>query len=221
MSLQQWTALEEEARQRVPNAEGTRYMDVDDRVRDEVCRLFILSNYDVMTLLTNVVQSLQHVGRHDVGLLRNENSTAFTVTQSSAYGRQGADEVERRRYDVRQAIERINAAGDTAERRFNAAALTHLALAPPPKPVPAPQQPLGHPFEKTAYEQVLDSIAATRQASRSPGGRRSASASGANKSRSGRPPSGYNGSYLLRRYGGSYDPQCQYSHYRYHGLPKK
>lgn len=210
----------------VPNMEGTRYLEVDERVRDEVCKLYILSNYDVGTLMANIVQSLQHVGRHDVGLLRNDNRTAFTITQSPGYARQGDTPVEHRRHAVADAVARINAAGAEAERAFAEAAQQASSAAPPPAaPAVASAPPA---FRKSAYELLMEQVAAIRKAERSPQSRRTASPQGPPKRSSGGSaaaaagpyPAAYNGSYLLRRYGGTFDPQRQYNHYRYHGLPQ-
>lgn len=216
--------MESEMCRPVPSMEGTRYLEVEEKVRDEVCRLFILSNYDVGTLMTNIAQSLQHVGRHDIGLLRNDESTAFTLTQSVAYGRQGTTEVEQRRSAVADAVERINQVGLRAETEFAQAAQQLMAprsveaAAAARKAAAVSAAPLA--FRKSAYEVLMEQVAATRRGS-SPQARRSASFGGQQKRKGSKgegAPSSSN-SYLLQRYGGSYDPQRQYSHYRYHGLP--
>ncbi|KAG5509347.1 hypothetical protein JKF63_06657 [Porcisia hertigi] len=223
ISVEAWRTLESATHKQVPNVEGTRYLAVEERVRDEVCRLLILSDYDVGTLMTNIVQSLQHVGRHDVGLLRNENSTAFTLTQSAAYARQGDTPVEQRCHAVADAIERINQSGIEAERAFVEEAHRMTVTAPPVAPVKSAPVAAPPSFRKSAYEVIMEQIAATRRR-RSPQKRRTASPEGRRGRAAGgagslEHPVSYNGSYLLRRYGGTYDPQSQYSHYRKYGLP--
>ncbi|KAG5483272.1 hypothetical protein LSCM1_04814 [Leishmania martiniquensis] len=223
ISVDAWQKLESTAPEKVPNMAATRYLAVEERVRDEVCRLFILSGYDVGTLIANVVQSLQHVGRHDVGLLRNENSTAFTITQSVAYARQADTPVEQRRYDAAEAIERINQAGREAERTLSEMAQWVTANRRPAAPVRNAPMASAPTLRKSAYELLMEQITATRRGrgrqnprASSPERRPKCAARGAE---CGEYPHSYNGSYLLRRYGGSYDPQRQYSHYRYYGLP--
>lgn len=237
ISLETWLALESDVRRPVPNMEATRYLEVEERVRDEVCRLFILSHYDVGTLMANVAQSLQHVGRHDVGLLRNENSTAFTLTQSAAYARQGETEAEQRRHAVLDAVERINHVGAHAERDFAISAQqlvnapgapagaskcpTHTAGAAAASPALPPA------FRKSAYEVLMEQVAAARRGGAVAGGR--AASAGGRVRRPGTRNEGRTSaaaaaaastnSYLLQRYSGNFDPQRQYSHYRYHGLP--
>ncbi|CAJ1987276.1 hypothetical protein conserved [Leishmania donovani] len=223
ISVEAWRTLEGATREPVPNLAATRYLAVEERVRDEVCRLFILSEYDVGTLMVNIVQSLQHVGRHDVGLLRNDNSTAFTITQSTAHARQGDTLVEQRRHAVADAIERINQAGSDAERAFAEVAQRVAATAPPAAPAKDAPTAAAPAFRKSAYELLMEQIAATRRG-RSPQNRRIASPEERPKRAAGGAgcveyPTSYNGSYLLRRYGGTYDPQRQYSHYRYYGFP--
>lgn len=223
ISVEAWRTLESATREPVPNMEATRYLSVEERVRDEVCRLFILSEYDVGTLMVNIAQSLQHVGRHDVGLLRNENNTAFTITQSAAHGRQGDTLVEQRRYAVADAVARINQAGSDAERAFAEVAQRGAETAPPAAPVKDTPTAAAPAFRKSAYELLMEQIAATRRG-RSPQNRRIASPEERPKRAAGGAgcveyPTSYNGSYLLRRYGGTYDPQRQYSHYRYYGCP--
>lgn len=202
---------------------ATRYLAVEERVRDEVCRLFILSEYDVGTLMVNIAQSLQHVGRHDVGLLRNENNTAFTITQSTAHARQRDTLMEQRRHAVADAVERINQAGSDAEREFAEVAQRVAATAPPAAPVKDTPTAAAPTFRKSAYELLMEQIAATRRR-RSPQNRRVASPEQRPKRAAGGAgcveyPTSYNGNYLLRRYGGTYDLQRQYSHYRYYGFP--
>ncbi|CAJ1019939.1 hypothetical protein Q4I30_002092 [Leishmania utingensis] len=223
ISVEAWRTLEATTREPVPNMEATRYLAVEERVRDEVCRLFILSDYDVGTLMVNVVQSLQHVGRHDVGLLRNQMSTAFTVTQSTAYARQRNTSVEERRHAVADAVERINQTGSKAERAFAEVAQRVTPAALPAAPVTVASPAAVPMFRKSAYELLMEQIAATRRGCSpqnrrisSPEGRRKRAAGGAG---CGEHPTSYNGSYLLRRYGSTYDPQRHYSHYRYYGLP--
>ncbi|KPI86254.1 hypothetical protein ABL78_4680 [Leptomonas seymouri] len=219
MSVEVWKALENEVRRPQPNMEGTRYLEIEERVRDEVCRLFILSDYDVGTLMTNIARSLQHVGRHDIGLLRNDNNTAFTLTQSVAYAHKGTTEVEQRRYAVADAVERINQVGLHAEREFAQAAQKLLPATAPPTAAAA-KTATPPVFRKSAYEVLMEQIAATRRDG-SPKARRSASCGGRPKRVGGTGGSACatSNSYLLQRYGGSYDPQRQYSHYRYYGLP--
>ncbi|GET87035.1 hypothetical protein, conserved [Leishmania tarentolae] len=223
ISVEAWKTLQSATRDPVPNMESTRYLAVDERVRDEVCRLFILSGYDVGTLMINIAQSLQHVGRHDVGLLRNENNTAFTITQSAAHARQGGAPVEQRRQVVADAVERINQAGSEAERAFAEVAQGIKAAAPPVAPMKDTSTVAVPAFRKSAYELLMEQIAATRRG-RSPQNRRIASLGRRPKRAAGGAgcveyPTSYNGSYLLQRYGGTYDPQRQYSHYRYHDFP--
>ncbi|KPA77149.1 hypothetical protein ABB37_07080 [Leptomonas pyrrhocoris] len=226
ISVESWQALESAVRRPQANAEGTRYLEVEEKVRDEVCRLFILSDYDVGSLMTNIAQSLQHVGRHDIGLLRNDNGTAFTLTQSVAYARQGNTEVEQRRSAVADAVERINQVGSNAEQQFAQAAQQLLpttasatAAATTKAAVASGIAPLT--FRKSAYEVLMEQIAAARRSS-SPQARRTASCGGRPRRAEGRRESAEasSHSYLLQRYGGSYDPQRQYSHYRYYGLPE-
>ncbi|KAG5505058.1 hypothetical protein JIQ42_04242 [Leishmania sp. Namibia] len=223
ISVEAWRTLESTTLEKAPNMEATRYLAVEERVRDEVCRLFILSDYDVGALMVNVVQSLQHVGRHDVGLLRNENNTAFTVTQSVAYARQAGTPVEQRRHAVADAIERINQAGREAERTLSEMARQATATRLPAatvRNVPTSSVPA---LRKSAYELLMEQISASRRG-RSPQNRRASSPErrpkrAAGGAGCGEYPTAYNGSYLLRRYGGTYDPQRQYSYYRYYGLP--
>ncbi|KAG5483127.1 hypothetical protein CUR178_04700 [Leishmania enriettii] len=223
ISVEAWRTLESTTLEKAPNMEATRYLAVEERVRDEVCRLFILSDYDVGTLMVNVVQSLQHVGRHDVGLLRNENNTAFTVTQSAAYARQAGTPVEQRRDAVADAIGRINQAGREAERTLSEVARQATATRLPAatvRDVPTASAPT---LRKSAYELLMEQISAARRG-RSPQNRRASSPErrakrAAGGAGCGEYPTAYNGSYLLRRYGGTYDPQRQYNYYRYYGLP--
>ncbi|KAG5483685.1 hypothetical protein LSCM4_04834 [Leishmania orientalis] len=223
ISVEAWRTLESTTLEKAPNMKATRYLAVEERVRDEVCRLFILSDYDVGALMVNVVQSLQHVGRHDVGLLRNENNTAFTVTQSAAYARQAGTPVEQRRHAVADAIGRINQAGREAERTLSEVARQATATRLPAatvRDVPTASVPT---LRKSAYELLMEQISAARRG-RSPQNRRASSPErrpkrAAGGTGCGEYPAAYNGSYLLRRYGGTYDPQRQYNYYRYYGLP--
>jgi hypothetical protein len=225
ISVEAWQAVEREMHRPQPDMEGIRYLEVEERVREEVCRLFILSQYDVGTLMTNIAQSLQHVGRHDIGLLRNDDRTAFTLTQSIAYAKQGETEVERRRHAVADAVERINQAGLRAERTFAQDAQQLLPHAPATTGKATTTTTITAPppvFRKSAYEVLMEQIAATRRG-RSPQACRSVSSGGrpkhARSTVKGAATTASN-SYLLQRYGGTYDPQRQYSHYRYYGLPQ-
>ena len=230
ISVEAWRALEGEVRRPQPNIEGTRYLEVEERVRDEVCRLFILSGYDVGALMTNIAQSLQHVGRHDVGLLRNDDSTAFTLTQSVAYARQGASEAEQRRCAVADAVKRINQVGAGAEKEFAQAAQglmlpssAEAAAAQKKKSACAAATAAGVPaFRKSAYEILMEQIAAVRRGSSPQTGRIASTGKRPTRSGSRKKEGGVatSNSYLLQRYGGSFDPQRQYSHYRYYGLPE-
>ncbi|CAD2220352.1 hypothetical protein AGDE_10112 [Angomonas deanei] len=228
MPLSLWQQLEREALQRVPNQEGTRYLEVDEMVRDAVCRLFVQSNYDVRTLLTNVTSSLQHIGRYDIGLMRNDNNTAFTVTQSSAFGGREADpsidEIERRRRIIATSIERINRSGADGRDAFNKAYQDALNAVPQ---LPSLQENVNvpasnDPFRKSAYEELMEVIskqkAEKRQAAQQspPPAQRPVGPS----SHMGNALPTSNGNYLLQRYGGNYPDANYYQNYRYYGVKK-
>eukprot|EP00796_Vickermania_ingenoplastis_P000289 gene289-162_t len=213
VSVEEWSRIEAACRERIPSETQQRYLSVDEMIREQVLKLFVECNYDVLTLLTSVVKSLQHIGRHDVGLLRNENNTAFTLTQSIAYGGRGADPrlplVERRRREVAESVARINAAGGAAPSGV-------LGVTPEIPSAPSAQHPTDTGvFRKTAYEQILDSLAAYRStvAGRVPGrpqrvpgpaGRLPSAGRSRSRSRSRQPagcPDSFNGNYILSRGG--------------------
>ncbi|EPY33205.1 hypothetical protein STCU_02424 [Strigomonas culicis] len=228
MSLEKWLELEAAALRRVPNAEQTRYLDVDEVMRDAVCQLFVQSDYDVLRLLTNVTRSLQHIGRHDVGLMRNESFTAFTVTQSEAYGGRGADvtlsEVERRRRAVAESIDRIHRSNLVSKETFDriaAQAAVEQNRAPPPVLTATATQPARNdPFRKSAYEEMLDHIARERAAKTRDGRKKRSTSAHQRRAAAQSLPATYNGNYLLNRYGGAFPEENYYSNYRYNGLKK-
>ncbi|CCW69786.1 unnamed protein product [Phytomonas sp. Hart1] len=170
ITVQAWENLESDAQKMVPNEEGTRYLEMDENIRDQVYKLFILSDYDIFKMLTNVTSSLHHIGRRDLGLMRNSDFTAFTILQSSAYGGAEADtsmnETERRRDLVSESITRINKAYTNSLAALNAT-ISNL----PPTSLPSKiekRRTLGpksisktFPYQ-TTYERLMTEIAKMR-----------------------------------------------------------
>lgn len=124
----------------MPAQDGVRYLSVDEVIREEVIQLFIRCNYDIPALLTNITRSLQHIGRHDLSLHRNEEGTAFTMTQSIAYAgsRRGYEKenaphmstVEYRRREVAESIARINQVKIGGMNAFQAATAAAVGVLP-------------------------------------------------------------------------------------------
>ncbi|KEG12767.1 hypothetical protein DQ04_01441130 [Trypanosoma grayi] len=215
--------LEEAALQQVASAAGDRYLDLDEVVRDQVCKLFFMNKNDVGTMMTNIVKSLQCLGRYDVGLLRNDDSTAFTVIQSQPFHETLATDesqmIERRRRAIREGKSRIERADSRSKARFSRVAQSGMGGkeqlgCKPPQSARKEAKPCTPSFSKTSYEQIQELLQASQanKASREQG----ASAI----SRVERPSSLKSSGYLLWRYGGNYPRENYYEHYRLHGLKK-
>ncbi|CCW64041.1 unnamed protein product [Phytomonas sp. EM1] len=156
--------------------------------------------------------------------MRNGDYTAFTITQSAAYGGAGGDmtivETERRRAQVSEAVKRINQAYEKSQAAFNVAvsnlqtnslrsnvqSATVADTTSTPKTVPS----------QTTYERLMADIAKMRMSANRLK-RRGASATAAPTQRRAYSNS-HNGGYLLERYGGDFPREKFYHHYRYHGL---
>ncbi|RNF10101.1 hypothetical protein TraAM80_01850 [Trypanosoma rangeli] len=173
--------------------------------------------------MASMVRSLHCLGRYDVGLLRNDDSTAFTVIQSPPFNEAVVtDETQRaetRRSAIKAAKSRIESADSRSRSRFLAVA--HAGKKPKAQPdrEPAMEVRKGAAAEtvascKTSYEQIQDLLRAYR-ANRAGRGR-SASA-GPRAPQAASPESG---GYFLRRYGGKYPKENYYAHYRLYGLKK-
>lgn len=177
---------------RVPAQSGVRYLSVDEVIREEVIQLFIRCHYDIPTLLTNVTRSLQHIGRHDLSLHRNEEGTAFTMTQSIAYAssRRGYEKenaphmstVEYRRREVAESIARINQVQMGGMNAFQAATAAAVGVKPRSPQVPfsgviaSPATPYVHgrhkenekenAMERSTYELARGHITTFHEAAR-------------------------------------------------------
>ncbi|ORC86368.1 uncharacterized protein TM35_000292500 [Trypanosoma theileri] len=215
--------LEEAVLQQFKSAAGDQYLDLDEVVRDHVCKLFFLSNYEVGTMMSNIVKGLQCLGRYDVGLLRNDDSTAFTVIQSPPFNEalvtDESQEVERRRQAIREGQNRIERADNRSKARFLGVAKTGVetkegANYGSSQRVEKNVTKGATNLPKSSYEHIQELLRA-RQIKKS-GGRRSASAN----PHSQRHASPAGDGYLLWRYGGNYPKENYYEHYRLYGLKK-
>ncbi|RNC45743.1 hypothetical protein TcCL_NonESM04461, partial [Trypanosoma cruzi] len=216
-------SLEEAAIQQFKSAAGDHYLDLDDVVRDTICKLFFLSNYDVGTMMNSVAKSLHCLGRYDVGLLRNDDSTAFTLIQSPPFNEavvtDETQSVEQCRRAIQEAKIRIERADTRSKARFFDAARAGTKPKEQPGRVPstcvrkeAKVKPAT--FRKTSYEQIQEMLRAY-QASRVGRGRGASASPGVPQN-----ASPERDGYLLWRYGGNYPKENYYTHYRLHGLKK-
>ncbi|EKF98737.1 hypothetical protein TCSYLVIO_010358 [Trypanosoma cruzi] len=216
-------SLEEAAIQQFKSAAGDHYLDLDDVVRDTICKLFFLSNYDVGTMMTSVAKSLHCLGRYDVGLLRNDESTAFTLIQSPPFNEavvtDETQSVEQCRRAIQEAKIRIERADTRSKARFFDAARAGTKPKEQPGRVPSTcvrKEAKAKPatFRKTSYEQIQEMLRAY-QASRVGRGRGASASPGVPRN-----ASPERDGYLLWRYGGNYPKENYYTHYRLHGLKK-
>ncbi|EKF28372.1 hypothetical protein MOQ_007878 [Trypanosoma cruzi marinkellei] len=216
-------SLEKAAIQQFTSAAGDHYLDLDDVVRDTICKLFFLSNYDVGTMMTSIAKSLHCLGRYDVGLLRNDDSTAFTLIQSPPFNESVVtDETqnfEKCRRAIQEAKSRIERADTRSKARFFDVARAETKPNEKPLREPSPcvrREAKAKPatFRKTSYEQIQEFLRAYRASGVGRG--RGASAG----SRVPQNASPERDGYLLWRYGGKYPKENYYTHYRLHGLKK-
>ncbi|RNF26949.1 uncharacterized protein Tco025E_00815 [Trypanosoma conorhini] len=167
-------------------------------------------------MMASVVRSLHCLGRYDVGLLRNDDSTAFTVIQSPPFNEavvvDEAQRVEMRHHAIQAAKRRIEGADSRSRSRFLdvAQAGTKPNEQPERKP-PSRLRKETAAFPKTSYEQIQDLLRTFR-----------ANRAGRGRSASAGPQAASPGAdgYFLRRYGGNYPKENYYAHYRMYGLKK-
>ncbi|SCU72008.1 Cornifin (SPRR) family, putative [Trypanosoma equiperdum] len=223
LSEEQKRELERAALRELASASGDHNREPEEVVKTLAGRLFFLSRCDVATMLTNVATSVQSLGRHDVGLLANEDGTTFTFIQSPHYGTdnfaEGLQHPSRHRRAVEDAKERINRSDCRSRERFLRAAragtpsnVEERRSPNPPKSTKRSTSIAARDFPKSTYEQIQEVLQEQRRTSRHE--KRGASASRKGQRR----PSSADGGYLLWRYGGKYPQECLYENYRLRGM---
>ncbi|PWU94633.1 hypothetical protein C4B63_25g287 [Trypanosoma cruzi] len=125
-------------------------------------------------MMTSVAKSLHCLGRYDVGLLRNDDSTAFTLIQSPPFNEavvtDETQSVEQCRRAIQEAKIRIERADTRSKARFFDAARAGTKPKEQPGRVPSTcvrKEAKAKPatFRKTSYEQIQEMLRAY-QASR-------------------------------------------------------
>ncbi|CBH12608.1 hypothetical protein, conserved [Trypanosoma brucei gambiense DAL972] len=226
LSEEQKRELERAALRELASASGDHNREPEEVVKTLAGRLFFLSRCDVATMLTNVATSVQSLGRHDVGLLANEDGTTFTFIQSPHYGTdnfaEGLQHPSRHRRAVEDAKERINRSDCRSRERFLRAAragtpsnVEERRSPNPPKSTKRSTSMAARDFPKSTYEQIQQVLQEQRRTSRHE--KRGASASRKGQRR----PSSADGGYLLWRYGGKYPQECLYENYRLRGMRRR
>nr|CCC91568.1 unnamed protein product [Trypanosoma congolense IL3000] len=172
------------------------------------------------TMLTNIMVTVQSLGRYDVGLCVNEDGTAFTVLQSPHYQisgpAKGPGDTYRQWSTIEKAKQRIERADCRSKERFRSIACAHVQHEDKVDDVTASQKVSVKvknvdSYPKTTYEQIQELLQSQK---RNKKGYRKHSSPAVRCSSAG-------DGYLLWRYGGSFPKENYYENYRIHGLKRR